>query len=94
MEWKSELIEEIFMPSEAEIIKQIPLSYRRPQDILIWSGTKKGEFSVKSAYRLLQQRDCNGRGIFFCLGGKIFLEGCLVLKGATEDKELHLESVP
>ena len=45
--WNSMLIDQIFSPSEAEIIKQIPLSSRRPQDKLIWAGNRKGVFSVK-----------------------------------------------
>ena len=54
--WNFELIDQVFMPSDAEIIKQIPLSSRRPQDKLIWAGNRRGVFSVKSAYRLLLQK--------------------------------------
>jgi hypothetical protein len=54
--WNSELIDQVFMPLDVEIIKQIPLSSRRPQDKLIWAGNRRGVFSVKSAYRLLLQK--------------------------------------
>ena len=54
--WNSMLIDQIFAPSEAEIIKQIPLSSRRPQDKLIWAGNRKWVFSVKNAYHLLLQK--------------------------------------
>ena len=37
--WKDFLIDSIFFPFEASIIKAIPLSIRRPEDTLIW--TKK-----------------------------------------------------
>uniref|UniRef100_A0A2N9GBS2 Reverse transcriptase domain-containing protein n=1 Tax=Fagus sylvatica TaxID=28930 RepID=A0A2N9GBS2_FAGSY len=50
--WNTTLIDQVFMPCEAKAIK-IPLSFRSPPDLLIWSGTKRGEFFVKSAYRLL-----------------------------------------
>jgi hypothetical protein len=36
MSWNMTLIDNIFMPSEAMAIKETPLSYRRPQDLLIW----------------------------------------------------------
>lgn len=56
MQWNTDLINQIFMPRDAEIIKAIPLSHRRPNDLLIWTGTKWGVFTVKSAYqRLLSQ---------------------------------------
>ncbi len=52
MTWKIDLLHEIFCPRDVELILQIPLSCRRPADVLIWAGTKRGTFSVKSAYRL------------------------------------------
>jgi hypothetical protein len=58
--WNVDLIDQIFLPWEAEIVKQIPLSYRKPDDLLIWRETKRGEFSVKSAYQLLYQRSSVG----------------------------------
>ena len=45
--WNSMLIDQIFLPSDAEIIKQIPLSSRRPQDKLIWAGNRRGVFCQK-----------------------------------------------
>lgn len=53
MFWNTTLIDQVFMPCEVDAIKKIPLSFRSPPNLLIWSGTKQGEFSVKSAYRLL-----------------------------------------
>lgn len=46
-------IDEIFLPFEAEMIKNIPLTKTPTTDKLIWTGTKDGIFSVKSAYHLL-----------------------------------------
>jgi hypothetical protein len=57
--WNSRLIDEVFLPRDASIIKSTPLSFRRPQDKIIWYGNHRGIFTVKSAYLLLQQ---NSRG--------------------------------
>ena len=46
------LIDTIFYPFEASIIKAIPLSFRRPDDSLIWTRNKSGTFTVRSAYLL------------------------------------------
>ena len=62
MRWDVDKLEQMFLPRDVEIIKQIPLSLRRPRDKLIWTGTKSGNFTVKSAYSLLlhQSRDDSG----------------------------------
>uniref|UniRef100_A0A2N9H5H6 CCHC-type domain-containing protein n=1 Tax=Fagus sylvatica TaxID=28930 RepID=A0A2N9H5H6_FAGSY len=53
MQWRSELLDRVFLPRDAEVIRAIPLSARQPRDCLIWAGTKKGIFTVKSAYDML-----------------------------------------
>ena len=53
MQWRGELLDSVFLPRDAEIIRAIPLSARQPRDCLIWSGTKRGLFTVKSAYNML-----------------------------------------
>ena len=40
--WRYNLVDQCFMPSEASAIKQIPLSSRKPPDICVWAGTKRG----------------------------------------------------
>jgi hypothetical protein len=51
-QWNSPLIASIFLPEEAEVITNIPLSQSLPRDWLIWRCTKDGEFTVRSAYHL------------------------------------------
>ena len=53
MQWRSDLLDQVFLPRDAEVIRAIPLSARQPRDCLIWTGTKKGIFIVKSAYDML-----------------------------------------
>uniref|UniRef100_A0A2N9IEQ3 Reverse transcriptase Ty1/copia-type domain-containing protein n=1 Tax=Fagus sylvatica TaxID=28930 RepID=A0A2N9IEQ3_FAGSY len=56
MQWKRELIDQVFCPRDAEIILEISLSIRHPNDRLIWTGTKRGIFTVKSAYQMLRSQ--------------------------------------
>ena len=42
--------EVIFLPHEATTILKIPISYRLPDDQLVWIGNKRGSFIVKSTY--------------------------------------------
>ena len=54
MTWNLPLLHSMFMARDVECILSIPLSKRKPSDVLlIWNGTKQGTFSVKSAYRIL-----------------------------------------
>ena len=48
--WKANLVKRTFLPFEADTILSIPLSYSLPNDKLIWTGNKRGEFLVWSAY--------------------------------------------
>ena len=52
--WRVSMIDHIFLPHEAEVIKYIPLSNRAVQDIQIWAYTNTGEYSIKSAYKMIQ----------------------------------------
>ena len=48
--WKFELIQDVFLPFEADTILNMPLSYNLPEDKLIWTGNRKGDFTIKSEY--------------------------------------------
>ena len=50
--WNSQVIDALFYPHEAEVIKGLPLSSRLPSDKLIWAASSNGLFSVRSTYSL------------------------------------------
>ncbi|KAF5469111.1 hypothetical protein F2P56_013207 [Juglans regia] len=37
-QWKTSMVEDLFLPEEATLIKQIPISFNNSPDKLIWSG--------------------------------------------------------
>ena len=45
-----DLVRSIFLPHEAATILKIPISFRLPDDWLVWIGNKRGSFTVKSMY--------------------------------------------
>ena len=51
--WDSGLLERTFLPWDAEMIKVIPVSEGWVADLLNWPLTPDGNYSVKSAYRML-----------------------------------------
>ncbi len=53
MEWDNALIDKLFLPYDAEAIKNIPLSDRAPPDKFFWPGTTHGCYTVKSGYQAL-----------------------------------------
>ena len=50
--WNVDLVRESFLSFEADTILKIPLSHTLPEDLIIWIGNRRGEFSVKSAYHI------------------------------------------
>ena len=50
--WNLHLLQQLFLPFEAEEIRSIPLSYSLPSNKQIWIGTSNGLFIVRSAYKL------------------------------------------
>jgi hypothetical protein len=51
------MTKEIFKEEEVEMIRQLPRSQYRQQDVLIWRGTTTGEFPVRSAYHLVKEKN-------------------------------------
>uniref|UniRef100_A0A2N9GCH6 Reverse transcriptase domain-containing protein n=1 Tax=Fagus sylvatica TaxID=28930 RepID=A0A2N9GCH6_FAGSY len=73
--WNNELIEEIFLPFEADSIKKIPLVGVNKPNRLIWAQTPNGIFSVQSAYHMLVEESNNGfQGASSSLWWSSFLE--------------------
>lgn len=52
--WNEALIRDLFWPTDAEDILNIPLNSSPSEDEIIWAPEKKGSFSVKSPYHLAQ----------------------------------------
>ena len=52
--WDPGLVERIFLSWEAETILRIPVCEGSITDKLIWPLTSAGDFSVRSAYRMLE----------------------------------------
>jgi hypothetical protein len=50
--WKTDLVQSIFLPIDADVILKIKTSRRRDEDIIGWQPEKSGLFIVKSAYNL------------------------------------------
>ena len=51
--WRAGLIDQIFLPYEAKLIKGIPLSSQGVSDKQVWLPSNNGEFTTRSAYHLL-----------------------------------------
>jgi hypothetical protein len=53
MTWNQELLGTVFLPMDAELIANIPLSTRSQSDFWAWHYEWNGLFTVRSAYRML-----------------------------------------
>lgn len=70
-EWKSMVIDTLFLPHEADVIKSIPISSHLPPDKLIWTETRNGLLTVRSADKLVVNRSLSSnKGTL----AKVFLE--------------------
>ena len=63
MEWNTELVREIFLPQDAEAILSIPISESHARDRMVWAEDKRGNFKVRSAYRLARDIVVEGSNI-------------------------------
>ncbi|KAL0290930.1 UNVERIFIED_CONTAM: hypothetical protein Scaly_2654900 [Sesamum calycinum] len=54
--WKEELMQQVVDVDDANLIMKILLTRTGSQDTIIWHYTRKGDFSVRSAYKLEVQR--------------------------------------
>ena len=51
--WRDQSVRQVFIPTDVQSILSIPLSVRMPQDRLVWAFTSKGNFTVRSAYKIV-----------------------------------------
>jgi hypothetical protein len=67
LRWKTSLLERLFTEEENTAIQSLAISTTNQEDRLIWRGTVKGTFSVKSAYYIqkewetMQEAGCSSR---------------------------------
>uniref|UniRef100_A0A803PQB3 Reverse transcriptase n=1 Tax=Cannabis sativa TaxID=3483 RepID=A0A803PQB3_CANSA len=61
--WDIELVQVMFNHRDADLILSIPLSFSASGDFWSWSGEHSGNFSVKSAYRMLQDNKDRRSGV-------------------------------
>ncbi|XVF87253.1 hypothetical protein PTKIN_Ptkin18bG0104000 [Pterospermum kingtungense] len=55
-QWDVELLSELFQERDVEAILNIPLCNNAPCDRIIWHYSKGGDYTVRSAYKLLVER--------------------------------------
>ena len=54
-QWNNVMLEGLFTPQEAEIIKKIPLARIETKDNLYWPLSHDGKYTCKSGYRFLKE---------------------------------------
>lgn len=59
--WKTEVVQQLFLPHEADIILGIPLSIRRTIDCIIWAHMPFVMFTTSSAYKMLVSCDSSSK---------------------------------
>ncbi|KAG6653325.1 hypothetical protein CIPAW_05G068400 [Carya illinoinensis] len=61
-QWKRDLVFSMFTKEEVELILKIPISPPFKPDRIFWRCTSSGQFTVKSAYHLLNELEDQTRG--------------------------------
>lgn len=60
-EWNVELIRKMFIAPDAEAIINMPLPRVAADDFWAWEWERSGSYSVRSAYRVLKEKQCNNQ---------------------------------
>nr|POE69438.1 putative ribonuclease h protein [Quercus suber] len=55
--WIEEVVDNTFLPHEADVIKAIPLSLDDVVDVRFWSVSADGIYTVKSGYKLIMENE-------------------------------------
>ena len=75
------LIDKVFLPFEAQVIKSFPVCLTPQEDILIWPKSKDGMYTVKMGYQFLCEREDKERASVSSFdAAKIFWSGLWKLK--------------
>lgn len=56
VQWDVEMLHELFLPRDVEAILAIPLCSNEVEDMCIWHYGRNGEYTVRSAYRLVMEK--------------------------------------
>lgn len=58
-QWNAEMVDGIFIPGEAELVKKIPIARIAIEDSLFWPFSANGHYNCKSGYRFLKELDAD-----------------------------------
>lgn len=58
--WDSQIVDQNFLPFEAEKIKAIPISTVAQEEIFIWPKSRDGSYTVKIGYQILCEEQSHG----------------------------------
>ena len=56
------MVPSIFLPYAADVFLSIPLNKCCTRDRLVWEVNTKGHFSGRSAYKMVAENSCQGKG--------------------------------
>lgn len=54
--WDEDILRDMFSIRDQQCIKRVPLSAENNEDVVYWGKEASGQYTVKSAYRLLQEQ--------------------------------------
>jgi ribonuclease HI len=60
--WNTSMVQSIFNEEEAHVICGMAVCPRRRKDHLVWAGTKHGDYTVRSAYHMVQENGIRDSG--------------------------------
>ena len=73
--WNEPLVRATFIPIDAERILKIPLCNRQIEDFWAWSEDRRGIFTVRTVYRMIQQKKLSREGWLYEQGGSSHSHG-------------------
>jgi ribonuclease HI len=89
--WNTTIINQVFFPSEANIINQIPTSNTKSDDVISWQGTKEGNYTVKSGYNaIMEWRQAEGEVAQHCSNSNNNTRWSCLWKIPNPPKQTHL----